>query len=101
MTPPHPHRLLGNRSYCLEKLGRYEEALADAEAALALCPGWPKGSFRKGKALRGLKVPGEGSRDCGAGRRGWRRWVPWLGEGLVHSRSEYGAFSVAAGCCGR
>ncbi|NXW69874.1 TTC31 protein, partial [Hirundo rustica] len=52
---PWEHRLLGNRSYCLEKLGRYEEALADAEAALALRPGWPKGSFRKGKALRGLK----------------------------------------------
>lgn len=58
VTPPHPLRLLGNRSYCLEKLGRYEEALADAEAALALQPGWPKGSFRKGKALRGLQVPG-------------------------------------------
>ncbi|NXR70956.1 TTC31 protein, partial [Pycnonotus jocosus] len=54
---PREHRLLGNRSYCLEKLGRYEEALADAEAALALQPGWPKGSFRKGKALLGLKVP--------------------------------------------
>ncbi|NWV88709.1 TTC31 protein, partial [Machaerirhynchus nigripectus] len=52
---PREHRLLGNRSYCLEKLGRYEEALADAEAALALWPGWPKGSFRKGKALRGLQ----------------------------------------------
>ncbi|NXB08789.1 TTC31 protein, partial [Cnemophilus loriae] len=55
---PREHRLLGNRSYCLEKLGRYEEALADAEAALALQPGWPKGYFRKGKALRGLQVPG-------------------------------------------
>ncbi|NXN80618.1 TTC31 protein, partial [Bombycilla garrulus] len=55
---PREHRLLGNRSYCLEKLGRYEEALADAEAALALQPGWPKGAFRKGKALRGLQVPG-------------------------------------------
>ncbi|NXM34601.1 TTC31 protein, partial [Oxyruncus cristatus] len=52
---PQEHRLLGNRSYCLEKLGRYEEALGDAEAALKLQPGWPKGSFRKGKALRGLQ----------------------------------------------
>ncbi|XP_077638691.1 tetratricopeptide repeat protein 31 [Lonchura striata] len=52
---PREHRFLGNRSYCLEKLGRYEEALADAEAALVLRPGWPKGSFRKGKALRGLQ----------------------------------------------
>ncbi|NXK61364.1 TTC31 protein, partial [Sylvietta virens] len=59
---PREHRLLGNRSYCLEKLGRYEEALADAEAALALRPGWPKGSFRKGKALRGLKRYAEAAR---------------------------------------
>ncbi|NWH41943.1 TTC31 protein, partial [Chloropsis hardwickii] len=59
---PGEHRLLGNRSYCLEKLGRYEEALADAEAALALRPGWPKGSFRKGKALRGLQRYAEAAR---------------------------------------
>ncbi|XP_064275184.1 tetratricopeptide repeat protein 31 isoform X1 [Passer domesticus] len=59
---PREHRLLGNRSYCLEKLGRYEEALADAEAALALQPGWPKGSFRKGKALRGLQRFAEAAR---------------------------------------
>ncbi|NXY04463.1 TTC31 protein, partial [Pteruthius melanotis] len=59
---PREHRLLGNRSYCLEKLGRYEEALADAEAALVLRPGWPKGSFRKGKALRGLQRYAEAAR---------------------------------------
>ncbi|XP_062349913.1 tetratricopeptide repeat protein 31 [Cinclus cinclus] len=59
---PQEHRLLGNRSYCLEKLGRYEEALVDAEAALALRPGWPKGSFRKGKALRGLQRYAEAAR---------------------------------------
>ncbi|RLW09215.1 hypothetical protein DV515_00003087 [Chloebia gouldiae] len=59
---PQEHRFLGNRSYCLEKLGRYEEALADAEAALALRPGWPKGSFRKGKALRGLQRYAEAAR---------------------------------------
>ncbi|KAF4791271.1 tetratricopeptide repeat domain 31 [Turdus rufiventris] len=65
---PREHRLLGNRSYCLEKLGRYEEALADAEAALALQPGWPKGSFRKGKALRGLQVPSGPQRYAEAAR---------------------------------
>ncbi|XP_058659998.1 tetratricopeptide repeat protein 31 isoform X3 [Ammospiza caudacuta] len=59
---PREYRLLGNRSYCLEKLGRYEEALADAEAALELQPGWPKGSFRKGKALRGLQRYAEAAR---------------------------------------
>ncbi|OPJ68674.1 tetratricopeptide repeat protein 31-like [Patagioenas fasciata monilis] len=52
---PREHRLFGNRSYCYEKLQRYEEALGDATAALQLQPGWPKGLFRKGKALRGLQ----------------------------------------------
>ncbi|PKU46780.1 tetratricopeptide repeat protein 31 isoform x1 [Limosa lapponica baueri] len=52
---PREHRLFGNRSYCYEKLQRYEEALKDAQVSLGLQPGWPKGFFRKGKALRGLK----------------------------------------------
>ncbi|NXI61025.1 TTC31 protein, partial [Anseranas semipalmata] len=52
---PREHRLFGNRSYCYEKLQQYEEALTDAQMALGLQPHWPKGFFRKGKALRGLK----------------------------------------------
>ncbi|XP_059673808.1 tetratricopeptide repeat protein 31 [Gavia stellata] len=52
---PREHRLFGNRSYCYEKLQRYEEALRDAQVSLGLQPGWPKGLFRKGKALRGLE----------------------------------------------
>ncbi|KAM6269889.1 tetratricopeptide repeat protein 31 [Porphyrio hochstetteri] len=52
---PREHRLFGNRSYCYEKLRRYEEALRDALVSLRLQPGWPKGFFRKGKALRGLQ----------------------------------------------
>ncbi|NXK00759.1 TTC31 protein, partial [Corythaixoides concolor] len=52
---PREHRLFGNRSYCYEKLRRYEEALRDAQVSLGLQPGWPKGFFRKGKALRGLE----------------------------------------------
>ncbi|NXI90993.1 TTC31 protein, partial [Psophia crepitans] len=52
---PGEHRLFGNRSYCYEKLRRYEEALRDAQVSLRLRPGWPKGFFRKGKALRGLE----------------------------------------------
>ncbi|KAM6362482.1 tetratricopeptide repeat protein 31 isoform 5-T5 [Alca torda] len=52
---PREHRLFGNRSYCYEKLQRYEEALRDAQVSLGLQPRWPKGFFRKGKALRGLK----------------------------------------------
>lgn len=31
-------------------------ALKDAERAIALAPDWPKGYFRKGRALAGLKV---------------------------------------------
>ncbi|NWT26433.1 TTC31 protein, partial [Cardinalis cardinalis] len=93
---PREHRLLGNRSYCLEKLGRFEEALADAEAALALQPGWPKGSFRKGKALRGLQVPGgapgtgQGGWGLGGGH-GWVRGCEVLGVGM--GLSELGGWA--------
>ncbi|XP_032775937.1 tetratricopeptide repeat protein 31 isoform X2 [Strigops habroptila] len=59
---PREHRLLGNRSYCYEKLQRYEEALGDAERALGLQPRWAKGLFRKGKALRGLQRYAEAAR---------------------------------------
>ncbi|NXD17755.1 TTC31 protein, partial [Nothocercus nigrocapillus] len=59
---PREHRLFGNRSYCYEKLQRYEEALRDAQASLSLQPRWPKGLFRKGKALRGLKRYSEAAR---------------------------------------
>ncbi|NXJ05967.1 TTC31 protein, partial [Odontophorus gujanensis] len=52
---PREHRLFGNRSYCYEKLQQYQEALRDAQMALGLQPNWPKGFFRKGKALWGLK----------------------------------------------
>ncbi|XP_067154552.1 tetratricopeptide repeat protein 31 [Apteryx mantelli] len=52
---PREHRLFGNRSYCYEKLQQYEEALRDAQVSLGLQPKWPKGFFRMGKALRGLK----------------------------------------------
>ena len=31
-------------------------ALSDAERAIFLAPGWPKGYFRKGRALAGMKV---------------------------------------------
>lgn len=31
-------------------------ALKDAEKSVALCPSWPKGYYRKGRALLGLKV---------------------------------------------
>nr|XP_033810817.1 tetratricopeptide repeat protein 31 isoform X2 [Geotrypetes seraphini]XP_033810828.1 tetratricopeptide repeat protein 31 isoform X2 [Geotrypetes seraphini] len=52
---PREYRLFGNRSYCYERMLQYKEALNDAEVALSLMPYWPKGYFRKGKALMGLK----------------------------------------------
>ncbi|XP_013909051.1 PREDICTED: tetratricopeptide repeat protein 31 isoform X2 [Thamnophis sirtalis] len=52
---PQEYRLFGNRSFCYEKLQSHVEALRDAQSALSLRPGWPKGLFRQGKALLGLK----------------------------------------------
>ncbi|XP_049712923.1 tetratricopeptide repeat protein 31 isoform X3 [Elephas maximus indicus] len=52
---PQDHRLFGNRSFCHERLGQLACALADAQVALTLCPGWPRGLFRLGKALMGLQ----------------------------------------------
>ncbi|XP_073506185.1 tetratricopeptide repeat protein 31 [Phyllobates terribilis] len=52
---PSDYRFLGNRSYSYERVGRYQEALQDAERSLELHPHFIKGHFRKGKALKGLK----------------------------------------------
>ncbi|XP_063569657.1 tetratricopeptide repeat protein 31 isoform X3 [Pongo abelii] len=52
---PQDHRLFGNRSFCHERLGQPAWALADAQVALTLRPGWPRGLFRLGKALMGLQ----------------------------------------------
>nr|CAB3262768.1 uncharacterized protein LOC100183053 [Phallusia mammillata] len=48
-------KYFGNRAYCYEKMGNYGSALDDANTAISLSPDWPKGHFRKGKALIGLK----------------------------------------------
>ncbi|KAK7485878.1 hypothetical protein BaRGS_00022873 [Batillaria attramentaria] len=45
---PKDFRFLGNRSYC------FDRALKDAEKAIKLAKDWPKGYFRKGRALAGL-----------------------------------------------
>lgn len=52
---PTDFRFLGNRSYCYDRIEQYESALQDADAAIILAPEWPKGYFRKGRALNGLK----------------------------------------------
>ncbi|XP_061601459.1 uncharacterized protein zgc:123010 [Cololabis saira] len=52
---PKDYRFFGNRSYCYYLLEQYPQALADAERSIQLAPDWPKGHFRKGSALMGLK----------------------------------------------
>ncbi|XP_018581919.2 uncharacterized protein LOC108918823 isoform X2 [Scleropages formosus] len=52
---PKEFRFFGNRSFCYEKLQQYEKALNDADITLAMCPGWIKGYYRRGRALAGLK----------------------------------------------
>ncbi|PIK61936.1 hypothetical protein BSL78_01161 [Apostichopus japonicus] len=52
---PNDHRFFGNRSYCFDQTGLYEKALKDAERAINLSKEWPKGYFRKGRALAGLQ----------------------------------------------
>jgi small glutamine-rich tetratricopeptide repeat-containing protein alpha len=47
--------LLSNRSAALCALGRFQEALEDAERAAELDPRWAKTYSRKGKALYGLR----------------------------------------------
>ncbi|XP_074613520.1 uncharacterized protein LOC141873405 [Acropora palmata] len=49
-------RFFGNRSYCYDRMGQYEKALQDADVAISLAQDWPKGYFRRGRALTGLKL---------------------------------------------
>ncbi|XP_034041092.1 hsp70-Hsp90 organizing protein-like isoform X2 [Thalassophryne amazonica] len=52
---PKDYRFFGNRSYCYICLEQYPQALADAERSIQMAPDWPKGHFRKGSALMGMK----------------------------------------------
>ncbi|XP_026215995.1 stress-induced-phosphoprotein 1-like isoform X2 [Anabas testudineus] len=56
---PKDHRFYGNRSYCYSCLEQYSTALTDAQKSIQLAPDWPKGYFRKGCALMGLKLYGD------------------------------------------
>ncbi|PNF20235.1 hypothetical protein B7P43_G16194 [Cryptotermes secundus] len=49
------HRFYGNRSFCYCQLGQYTKALKDADKAIMFAPQNPKGYYRRGEALRGLK----------------------------------------------
>lgn len=52
---PKDYRFFGNRSYCYSCLEQFPQALADAERSIQMAPDWPKGYFRKGIALMGMK----------------------------------------------
>ncbi|XP_054456062.1 uncharacterized protein zgc:123010 isoform X4 [Anoplopoma fimbria] len=52
---PKDYRFFGNRSYCYYCLEQYPQALGDAERSIQMAPDWPKGHFRKGSALMGMK----------------------------------------------
>ncbi|XP_054459682.1 hsp70-Hsp90 organising protein-like [Anoplopoma fimbria] len=60
---PKDHRFYGNRSYCYWCLEQYSPALTDAQRSIQLAPDWPKGYFRKGCALMGLKRFSEAEAD--------------------------------------
>ncbi|XP_061177887.1 uncharacterized protein LOC133186662 isoform X3 [Saccostrea echinata] len=53
---PNDFRFFGNRSYCYDRTSQYDRALKDAEKAVSLQKDWPKGYFRKGRALAGLRM---------------------------------------------
>ena len=61
------HVLFSNRSAARCGLGRFEEALADAERCVRMAPKWGKGYGRKGAALTGLGQGGEAVKAYVAG----------------------------------
>ena len=59
--------LLSNRSAALAALGKYAEALEDAERSVRAAPNWGKGHARRGAALIGLGQAGEAEKAYAAG----------------------------------
>lgn len=53
-SAPGDFTLLSNRSHCYSKMGKFEEALKDADQVIRLRPNWPKGYYRRAEALKGL-----------------------------------------------
>lgn len=51
---PNNHVLYSNRSACYNKLGKYEDALADASHCVSVAPMFARGHLRKATALNGL-----------------------------------------------
>lgn len=80
LTPDDPV-LLSNRSLAYLRAGRVGPALADAERAAALAPGWSKAAYRRGACLQQLERCDEAAEaferaeelepgDCAEARRG-------------------------------
>ena len=53
--------LNSNRAAALTKLGRFEDALRDAELAVKRRPNWAKAHFRRATALLGMRRYGDAS----------------------------------------
>lgn len=51
---PSSHAIYGNRSMTRLSMGKFEEALEDADAAIKANESWAKGHFRRAKALGAL-----------------------------------------------
>lgn len=56
---PDDHVFYSNRSGAYASMGKYDEALVDAEACIKTNPAWAKGYSRKGLALLNLKQAAE------------------------------------------
>ena len=78
---PDDQVLLSNRSLAYLRAGRLGQALADAERAAALAPGWSKAAYRRGACLQQLERYDEAAEaferaeelepeDCAEARRG-------------------------------
>lgn len=81
-----------NRAAARLKLGLVDAALADAEAAIGLCPNWEKGHFRRGCALQAqgdlLQVGGAASQH-----------LRWCCCGLLPKRCSPIALAVLPATC--
>ena len=68
--------LHSNRALAFTKLGRFQEALLEADAAVGVAPLWDKAHWRRGCALEGLRRVPE---SVGAFLRVWQltkgRWL--------------------------
>lgn len=71
-------RFFGNRSYCYWCLEQYPQALADADRAIQLAPDWPKGHFRQGSALMGMKVSRISHRSRRLHTAEWRAHISFV-----------------------